>query len=85
MEIRWRCTVLELQRYDKMHYAFLMEKIVNDHRAYVPDLPGCVATGDSAEEVMRNITEAILFHLDGLNADGVDIPVHTSSVEFIAP
>jgi predicted RNase H-like HicB family nuclease len=49
----------------------------------VPDLPGCVAVGESREEVLRLIQEAIELHIDGLREDGLPIPAASSSVEFI--
>ena len=57
-----------------MRYAIVIEKAENNYSAYVPDLPGCVATGASVEEVEVQIREAIEFHLDGLREDGVAIP-----------
>lgn len=51
--------------------------------AYVPDLPGCVAAGESREEVIRLIHEAIEFHLEGLKEDGESFPAPHSSSEFI--
>ena len=56
-----------------MRYAIVIEKGEGNYSAYVPDLPGCVATGDTAEETERLIREAIEFHIDGLRADGIDI------------
>jgi len=49
----------------------------------VPDLPGCVATGASREEVEREIREAIAFHIDGMRQDGQTIPQPTSTVEYV--
>ena len=57
-----------------MDYRVVIEKSPNNYAAYVPDLPGCVAVGDSRREVTRNIREAIEFHLDGMREDGVPIP-----------
>ena len=52
--------------------------------AYVPDLPGCISTGDTLEEVHRNIREAIQLHLDGLKAEGLPIPEPTTQVDRVA-
>ena len=52
--------------------------------AYVPDLPGCVATGATVQDTEAAIREAIRFHIDGLTEDGLDIPVPTSVVEYVA-
>jgi len=51
--------------------------------AYVPDLPGCVAVGESREEVLLLVQEAIGFHLDGLKEDGEVVPQPSSSSEFV--
>jgi predicted RNase H-like HicB family nuclease len=66
-----------------MRYAIVIEKAQGNYSAYVPDLPGCVATGDTVEEVEREIREAIEFHLDGLRQDGAEIPQPSSQVEYI--
>ena len=50
-------------------YAVVFEKANGNYSAYVPDLPGCVATGSSLQETERQIREAIRFHLDGLRED----------------
>lgn len=56
---------------DIMRYAIVIEKAENNFSAYVPDLPGCVATGGSVEEVEMTIKEAIAFHLEGMREDGI--------------
>jgi predicted RNase H-like HicB family nuclease len=66
-----------------MRYAVVIEKGEGNYGAYVPDLPGCVATGDTIEEVEREIQEAIEFHLEGMRADGQAIPEPSSRVEYI--
>ncbi|MGH8576430.1 MAG: type II toxin-antitoxin system HicB family antitoxin [Gammaproteobacteria bacterium] len=66
-----------------MRYAVVIEKAEGNYSAYVPDLPGCVATGSSVEEVETRIREAIEFHLDGLHEDGVPVPEPSSHVEYI--
>ena len=66
-----------------MRYAIVIEKAEGNYSAYVPDLPGCVATGDSVEVVEAQIREAIRFHLDGLRADGAPIPAPTSIAEYV--
>ena len=57
-----------------MRYAVVIEKAKGNYSAYVPDLPGCVATGASVEAVEREIRKAIGFHLEGLREDGTPIP-----------
>lgn len=64
-----------------MRYAVVIEKAEANYSVYVPDLPGCVATGATIEEVEREIRDAIAFHLDGMRADGLEIPEPTSKVE----
>ncbi len=64
-------------------YAIVIERAGTNLAAYVPDLPGCVATGDSAEEVERLIREAIELHLEGLREDGLPIPEPSSRVEYV--
>lgn len=66
-----------------MRYAIVIEKAENNYSAYVPDLPGCVATGDTVATVEREIREAIRFHIDGLKDDGLPVPAPTSSVEYV--
>ena len=66
-----------------MRYAIVIEKAQGNYSAYVPDLPGCVATGVTVAEVEREIREAIEFHLDGLREDGAEIPQPSSQVEYI--
>ena len=51
-----------------MRYAIVIEKAGNNYSAYVPDLPGCVATGLTIDEVTQEIRDAIEFHLEGLKA-----------------
>ena len=66
-----------------MRYAIVIEKAESNYSAYVPDLPGCVATGKTVKEVEGEIREAIDFHLEGLRADGVAIPQPASQVEYV--
>jgi predicted RNase H-like HicB family nuclease len=66
-----------------MRYAIVIEKGEGNYSAYVPDLPGCVATGATVEETEREIQEAIEFHLEGMRADGQPIPEPSSRVEYV--
>jgi predicted RNase H-like HicB family nuclease len=66
-----------------MRYAIVIETAGRNFSAYVPDLPGCVATGATAEEAEQQIREAIEFHLEGLRRDGLPIPVPSSRVEYV--
>jgi predicted RNase H-like HicB family nuclease len=67
----------------KVRYAVVIEKAEGNYSAYVPDLPGCVATGATIEETEAEIREAIAFHLEGMREDGQPIPEATSKVEYI--
>ncbi|MHB0973417.1 MAG: type II toxin-antitoxin system HicB family antitoxin [Thiobacillus sp.] len=66
-----------------MRYAIVVEKTENNYSAYVPDLPGCVATGQTLEETENEIRSAIEFHIEGLREDGLDIPQPVSIVEYL--
>jgi len=66
-----------------MRWAVVIEKAESNFGAYVPDLPGCVATGTTIEETQREIQEAIGFHIEGLRADGLAIPEPSSRVDYI--
>ena len=66
-----------------MKYAVVIEKARSNYSAYVPDLPGCLATGSTIEEVERKIREAIEFHIEGMRQDGESVPEPSSSVEYI--
>ncbi len=66
-----------------MRYAIVIEKAEGNYSAYVPDLPGCAATGATLAEVEAEIREAIVFHLEGLREDGVPIPEGASQVDYI--
>lgn len=66
-----------------MRYAIVIEKGNGNYGAYVPDLPGCVATGATIEETERSIQEAIEFHLEGMRADGLPIPEPSSTVDYV--
>jgi predicted RNase H-like HicB family nuclease len=66
-----------------VRYAVVIEKADGNYSAYVPDLPGCVATGATPEETEREIRDAIEFHLEGLREDGVSIPPPSSRVQYV--
>jgi predicted RNase H-like HicB family nuclease len=66
-----------------MRYAIVIEKAEGNFSSYVPDLPGCVATGATIEETEQAIREAIAFHLEGLRDDGLPIPQATSLVDYV--
>lgn len=64
-------------------YAIVIEQGEENLSAYVPDLPGCITTGRSVEEIERNIREAIELHLEGLREDGEPIPEPHTAVTYI--
>ncbi len=66
-----------------MKYAVVIENCGTNYSAYVPDLPGCVATGATVEETEKHIREAIEFHLDGMREDGTPVPPPSSRVDYI--
>ena len=66
-----------------MRYAIVIEKAENNYAAYVPDLPGCVTTGETIEETEQQIREAIEFHIRGLREDGLAIPEPSSQVNYV--
>jgi predicted RNase H-like HicB family nuclease len=66
-----------------MKYLVIIEASETGYGAYVPDLPGCVAAGETRDEVVSLIQEAIEFHIEGLKADGDPIPKPRSQGEWI--
>lgn len=66
-----------------MEYAIVIEKTANGYSAYVPDLPGCIAAGDTEAEVRQLIREGIEIYLEEMRLDGAPIPVPTSRVEYV--
>jgi len=66
-----------------MRYAVVIESGPENFSAYVPDLPGCIATGKTLDEVLANIRGATEFHLEGLRADGLPIPEPTTRCGYI--
>jgi predicted RNase H-like HicB family nuclease len=66
-----------------MRYVVVIERAGKNYSAYVPDLPGCVATGRTVQAVEAEIRAAVRFHIDGLLADGLPVPQPTSIAEYI--
>lgn len=66
-----------------MKFAIVIEKVPgSNYCAYVPDLPGCVATGDTLEEIKSLMQSGIEFHLEGMREDGLPIPEATTQVDY---
>jgi predicted RNase H-like HicB family nuclease len=66
-----------------MRYAIVIENAGHNFSAYVPDLPGCIATGATLAETESSIREAIELHLQGLRKDGAEIPLPSSRVDYL--
>ena len=66
-----------------MRYAVVIERAEGSYSAYVPDFPGCVATGSMIEKAEVQIRQAIAFHLEGLREDGIPVPRCASHVEYV--
>ena len=66
-----------------MKYVVIVEKTGNGYSAYLPDLPGCVAAGDTVEETERLIQEAITYHLEALRENGDPIPEPSTSAQLV--
>lgn len=66
-----------------MKYAVVIEKADGNYSAYVPDLPGCVATGATEQDVEAKIRDAIRFHIEGLVEDGLPVPPPTAIAEYV--
>jgi predicted RNase H-like HicB family nuclease len=66
-----------------MRYAIVIEKADGNYSAYVPDLPGCVATAATVKDAEREIRDAIRFHIDGLKEDGQPVPAPTSIADYV--
>jgi predicted RNase H-like HicB family nuclease len=64
-------------------YAIVIEKAAANYAGYVPDLPGCVATGATVEETEMLLHEAIALHIEGMNEDGIPVPEPSTIVEYL--
>ncbi|MFN2456067.1 MAG: type II toxin-antitoxin system HicB family antitoxin [Pyrinomonadaceae bacterium] len=66
-----------------MRYAIVIEKAENNYAAYIPDLPGCVAAGDTIEETKQLLQEAVEIHIKGMKEDGLPIPEPTIQTDYV--
>lgn len=66
-----------------MEYLVVIEKAESNYAAYLPDLPGCVATGETPEEVVKAIKKAVAMHLRGMREDGLTIPSPSAKAEYL--
>ena len=66
-----------------MRYAIVIEKAANNYSGYVPDLPGCVATGATPKATEDLLREAINMHIAGMKEDGIPVPHPSSQVDYV--
>jgi predicted RNase H-like HicB family nuclease len=66
-----------------MRFAIVIELAGSDYSGYVPDVPGCAATGRSVAEVRERLTEALAFHFDGLRVEGIAVPLPSTEVSYV--
>lgn len=66
-----------------MRYLIILEKTGTGYSAYSPDLPGCIATGGSVEDAENNMREAMAFHIDGLKAEGLNVPTPSTTSAYV--
>ena len=66
-----------------MRYAIVIEVGPGNYGAYVTDLPGCIAVGDTLQETRQQIRKAIEFHIEGMREDGLEVPVPSSRVAYV--
>jgi predicted RNase H-like HicB family nuclease len=64
-------------------YAIVLEKAKSNYAGYVPDLPGCVATGKTVKQTEKRLREAIEIHIQGLREDGLEVPEPSSLVDYV--
>lgn len=65
------------------NYLIIIEKVNNNYSAYLPDVPGCVATGKTLSEVKRRIRKALQYHIIGLQEDGLPIPKPAAVADYV--
>jgi len=67
-----------------LKYLIVIEKANHNYSAYLPDVPGCIATGNTIEKTKKNITEALAMHLQGLVEDGLSSPEPKAKADYVA-
>jgi predicted RNase H-like HicB family nuclease len=67
-----------------MEYLVIIEKTDRNYSAYLPDIPGCIATGDTKEDVLNRLKKALVMHVEGLREDGLPIPEPTSQSVYVS-
>lgn len=66
-----------------MKYVIVIDKTASGYSSWSPDLPGCVATGDSSESTQKTMQEAIQFHIDGMREEGMEIPQPSGMLAYV--
>lgn len=66
-----------------MKYVIVIDKTASGYSSWSPDLPGCVATGDSSESTQKMMQEAIQFHIDGMREEGMEIPQPSGMLAYV--
>ncbi len=66
-----------------MKYLIIIEKANNNYSAYLPDVPGCIATGKTIDKTKKNITEALAIHLQGLSEEGISSPEPKAKADYV--
>ncbi len=66
-----------------MKYLIVIEQTNNNYSAYLPDVPGCIATGKTRDEARQNVVDALELHIEGLMEDGLPIPAPKSEADYI--
>ena len=82
MKVRDVISLIEIGE-RQMRYLVVIEKGATSFGAYVPDLPGCVAAGETRDETLKLIREAIEFHIEGLKQEGQPVPPPSSTSEVV--
>ena len=72
-----------MERGQQMKYLVVIEKAERNYAAYIPDLPGCIATAPTLDELQQNIRSAVAMHLEGLRQDGLPVPEPLTQAEFV--
>jgi len=67
-----------------LKYLVIIERANDNYSAYLPDIPGCIATGKTVEETKKNITKALFMHLQGLAEDGLPSPEPKAKADYVA-
>ena len=65
-------------------FLIVIEQATGNYSAYCPDLPGCIATGKTIEEVKQRMGEAIKIHLEGMREDNIPLPAMKSQADYIS-